>query len=342
LVIRTDRLGDVVLSTPVLTALKRSFPGSFVAMLVRPYTAQLLEHHPDLDMILLDEPISQPPRVLARQLRQHRFNAALLLHPTARLALACWLAGIPVRIGSGYRAYSWLFSRPVFEHRKNSGEHEVDLNLGLARAVGAHLDPVTFHLTIPLQAHQRVQRLLMQQGLSDQQPYLVLHPGSGGSALNWPPEYYAQLAAQVQQQQHLPVLVTGSAAEQELIDLVVTKAPQPLIRLDNQLTLIELAALLQRSRLVISNSTGPLHLAVALGTAVIGLYCPIAACSPKRWGPYGREDSVLVPEVPYCERCAREGCRYLNCMELISVEQVFSLAKKKLLQPHEPDGVGTG
>ena len=283
-----------------------------------------------MDLILIADEPSRGVRHLADQLRRHNFDAALLLHPTPRLALACRLAGIPVRIGTGYRAYSLLFNRRVYQHRKNSDRHELDLNLQLAQAIGAQLQPVEFHLAVPEQAVQRVHELLAELGVTARQPYVVLHPGSGGSALDWPSQYFAKLAIQIKRQLKCAVIVTGSTEERALIDKIASNADHSIFRLDGRLNLKELAALLMRSRLTIANSTGPLHLAVAVGAPVIGIYCPIEACSPTRWGPYGREESVIMPQVPRCERCANEGCRYLNCMEMVSVQQVFALAAKKL------------
>lgn len=336
LIIRTDRIGDVILSTPVLTALKRTYPGCFTAMLLRPYTAALVEGHPDVDLILTESEPEQSIRSLAAMLRVHRFDAVVLLHPTMRLALACRLAGIPIRVGSGYRAYSYLFNRRVRQHRKNSERHELDLNMQMVHILGVkETQPIEFHVTIPPQAVQRVDDLLQQQGITARQRFVVLHPGSGGSALDWPLASYAQVATRLYEQLRVEIVITGSAEESFLIDEVVEQTDCPIHRLDGQLTIKELAALLQRASLQITNSTGPLHLAVALGVEVIGLYCPISACSPARWGPYHRPDSVLMPQVPLCERCDKEGCRYLDCMELVSVQQVFDLAAQKLLH-HDP------
>ncbi len=330
LIIRTDRIGDVILSTPVLTALKRTFPGCFIAMLLRAYTAALVQDHPDVDLILTESEPEQNVYALAAMLKMHRFDAAILLHPTLRLALACRLAGIPVRVGSGYRAYSFLFNRRVYQHRKNSDQHELDLNLQMIKNFGADTQPIEFRFSIPVQAVRRVDELLRQYGITAKDRFVVIHPGSGGSALDWPISSYAQLAARLYEELDVEIVVTGSAAESRLVDQIVEQSDGPILRLDGQLSIKELGALLLRASLQISNSTGPLHLAVALGVDVIGIYCPITACSPKRWGPYRRADSVLMPQVPLCERCDKEGCRYLNCMEMISVQQVFDLAAKKL------------
>ncbi len=333
LLVRTDRLGDVILSTPVSTAFKRTFPGSFVAMLLNRYTAELVDGHTDVDLVLLDDPKQQSLLSLVKTIRRHHFDTLVLLHPTGRLALAGRLAGIPVRIGTSYRAYSFLFNRRVNQHRKNSGLHELDLNLQLAGAAGARLDAVHFNFTLAEEASQRLTERLHRFGLSIQSPYIVVHPGSGGSARNWPAASYHQLIERMHHELHLPILITGTVSERPLIDRVTAGIASSVIRVDGKLPIKELAVLLKHARLLISNSTGPLHLAVAMGAEVIGLYCPIAACSPDRWGPYHRADSVLMPEVSYCTNCQKEGCRYLDCMELISVDQVFALAQKKLSQP---------
>ncbi|NLP12238.1 glycosyltransferase family 9 protein [bacterium] len=335
LLVRTDRLGDVILSTPVSTAFKRTFPGSFVAMLLNRYTAELVYGHTDVDLVLLDDP-KESLLSLVKTIRRHHFDTLVLLHPTGRLALAGRLAGIPVRIGTGYRAYSFLFNRRVYQHRRNSGMHELDLNLQLAGAAGARLETVRFNFTLDEEALQRLSQRLHRFGLSIRSPYIVVHPGSGGSARNWPAASYHQLIERLHHELNLPVLITGTENERLLIDRVTRGIASSVIRVDGKLSIKELAVLLKHARLLISNSTGPLHLAVALGAEVIGLYCPIAACSPDRWGPYHRTDSVLMPEVSFCTNCQKEGCRYLDCMELISVDQVFALAHKKLTQPTTP------
>lgn len=330
LVVRTDRLGDVVLSSPVLTALKSTWPECHTTMLLRSYTAELLQGHPDLDQIILETEPPQSARDLAQRLRAERFDMVLLLHPTFRLALACWLARIPVRVGTAFRGYSFLFNRRVKQHRKNSGRHELDLNLEMAEAVGARLQNVTFRLSVSEKERGHVRQKLQALGLAPSQPFVVLHPGSGGSAMDWPPHRFGQLAHQLVSRLHVPVLLTGNASERELIDRVAAACEQPLIRLDGQLSIKELAGLLQQAALVVANSTGPLHIARAFETPVIGLFCPIQACSPQRWGPYAKPESVLLPDVAPCGTCSKRRCAHYHCMDLIPVDQVMALAQKQL------------
>jgi ADP-heptose:LPS heptosyltransferase len=251
------------------------------------------------------------------------------LHPTLRLALLCWFAGIPRRIGTGYRLYSFLFNKRVYHHRKKSERHECELNMDIAAAAGAAVGAIEFKFNIPDEAQQRVNSLLSDHGIEPPGSYVVLHPGSGGSALDWPAEKFGKLGHRIVENLGIPVVVTGAAAEKELVDRLVQEDRQ-LIRLDGQLNIKELAALLRNSSLVVANSTGPLHIAVAVSAPVVGLYCPIEACKPERWGPFGRKESVIVPPVGQCSTCRPDRCEKGDCMELISVTEVYRMVADKL------------
>lgn len=335
LVIRTDRIGDVVLSTPVLTAIKHSFSDAFTAMLVRPYTRDIVSGHPDLDLILEDDNRGCHKGLsgmfaLAKEIRKYKFDIVLILHPTLRLALLCWLARIPLRVGTSYRLYALLFNRKVFHHRKTSNRHELDLNLDLTRAIDADLINPKLTLFVTKTEINKIVDRLKDGGLKPNDPYIVIHPGSGGSAMDWPLQKFGELAQRIINELKYPVILTGNKAEKSIVDQVVNAAHEDLIRFDGELSIKELAALLKMAKLLITNSTGPLHMAVALETEVVGLYCPIHPCAPERWGPYGRPDSVLIPQVADCRKCNSAKCQHYNCMELISVQQVFDKVSEKL------------
>lgn len=326
LVIRTDRLGDVILATPVLTALKERYPNAGVAMLIKSYTRDLLQMHPHVDQLLIENHKEKNAIKRLRQLliaiKKNRFDVVLFLHPTLKLALICWLARIPLRIGTRYRVYAFMFNRRIDHHRKKSGRHEVDLNLDLAAAVDARPQKTRFIFHIPKQAKTKIHRLLNP---INQNRFIVIHPGSGGSALDWPVENFARLADRIQNDLHLPVVVSGSAAEKHLVDKLAKLTTMPFLRLDGALSIKELAALLAKADLLIANSTGPLHLAAALSTAVVGLYCPLQPCHPHRWGPYGQKAAVLMPNEQNCKKCA--SCRRHNCMKEINPNKVFEKVK---------------
>jgi ADP-heptose:LPS heptosyltransferase len=336
LVIRTDRMGDVILSLPVLTALKESFPGVHVAMLLRPYTAGLVEGYPDVDEILLfEEPKNWKSlwriRQWARWLQRHHFDTVLCLHPKPLLALMCYLAQIPHRVGTGYRAYSFLFNQKIYHHRKSGARHELEFNLDLSEKIGATLKKVTFKIPIPPPAHAAAERFLNENKISNQEKWVILHPGSGGSAKDWPLEKFVALSDRLQSEAGVKTIFTGGPDDAELLQQVMAHARFKPALWFGKSGLKELAALIRRASLFIANSTGPLHLAVALETRVIGFYCPIIPCLPRRWGPYGHLDSVLSPPVESCKKCTGKDCRHFNCMDLISVDAAFKMALKKLV-----------
>ena len=339
MVIRTDRMGDVILSLPVLTALKRTF--SKLTMMVRPYAYDLVSGHPHLDSIIFDDEGGAHKGIigflhLVKIIKKLKFDTAIILHPTFRLVLLTFLSGIPQRVGTAFRLYSFLLNKKVYHHRKRSRKHELNLNLEVIKAIGIDIDTIQFNFFIPSEAKDQISQLL-DLNKNEKQPVIVLHPGSGGSARDWSPQKFGQLAQQLKRELDAFIVLTGTFSEVRLVDKVETIAGTKLLRLDGQLKIKELAALLHAADLLIANSTGPLHLAVAVGTKVIGLYCPIEPCLPDRWGPYDiqtmsyQTDSVIMPDMTACKKCIGKDCGLWDCMENIPVSEVFNLARKKLM-----------
>ncbi len=326
LIVRTDRIGDVVLSLPMITALRQSFPEARISFLAQDYTSRLLAGQPELDGVLLyreNNADKQFPRLL-RELRAEAFDAVVVAHPTLRIALLMFFAGIPIRIGTGYRWYSFLFNRRVYEHRKTAERHEAEYNLSLLRAIGcdASGSPQP-KLHLDREAAVRVADICSRHELSMDDEIVVLHPGSGGSARDWPSERFGELAARLSAAGY-QIVITGSRSEQDLARKVVNVSGGQALSLGGEFSLDELAWFLQRARLFVSNSTGPLHIAAALGVPVVAFYPPILACSSRRWGPLAIHRHIFEPRAEDCPRCKGGPCQGDDCMRLISVEEVFN------------------
>ncbi|MBT5876908.1 MAG: glycosyltransferase family 9 protein [Candidatus Latescibacteria bacterium] len=342
LVARTDRIGDVLLSTPVFTELREQYTDCHLSALVAPYCREAVEGHPALDEVLLDresneDGIFSGVFLLVRELRRRRFDILILLHPTFRLAIAGALAGIPVRVGTGYRAYSLLFNRKVFEHRKNALRHEVQYNVGMLKTLGIDraktADP---DIVISENDVKAARRLLLSCDLDEDAPFVVLHPGSGGSARDWPGSHFAALGDRINSDGLGQVLFTGGRHEVELIKSIQGRMSTVSSTLAGNTSIKELAAILKSSRLCVANSTGPMHLSAAVGTPTVSLFCPIVPCSPTRWGPCGEGHTVLKPNVPACPACIGLKCEYYDCMNSISVESVLEAVDKVMrIEDHE-------
>ncbi|HTP14041.1 MAG TPA: glycosyltransferase family 9 protein, partial [Bacteroidota bacterium] len=275
----------MVLTLPVVDVLRKAYPASRISFLARTYTRDLLVDQEGIASVICydDERLRAFGRMLS-ELRQLRFDLAVVAYPRFRIALLLWLAGVTIRLGTGYRWYSILFNKRVYEHRKTAEKHELDYNLSLLRHLGMEVPPsIRPALSISGRCVEAAEMERQRLQLSEDKPVVILHPGSGGSARDWSPENFCTLAARLSGI-GFQVVVTGARGEESLVGRVTNG-------LDNvktsvgRLGLKELAAFIKKVALFISNSTGPLHIAAAVGTPVIGFYPPIIACSPGRWGP---------------------------------------------------------
>jgi len=330
LIVRTDRIGDLILTIPLAGIIKKQFPDSFVSFLVRDYTKDLLIDHPDIDeVITLSEENS---KTLFKKnldlLKQKKFDIAIVVSPTFKLSLILKFAEINRIIGTGYRWYSFLFSDKVFEHRKFGEKHELEYNLGLLKKIGVEKtsSSVEFNIHSEAKSRTKVIDILKQKDIGVSKKIIIFHPGSGGSSIDLPIESYTKLSELVAHNLEVDVIVTGSKEEFEICEKVAGKNGHNLAGLFN---LKELTALIEQCSIFIANSTGPIHIAAALGKKVIGFYPKIPSCSAVRWGPYTDNKIIFSPEIG-CSNCTREQCERLNCMSNIKIENIFAGIKSLL------------
>ena len=327
LVSRTDAIGDVVLTLPVCGMLKRLFPGCRVVLIGRRYTAAVAAACPWVDDFLsLDELAALPPEAQVAQLRSYKAAAILHVFPNKQLARLARQAGIPVRIGTRNRLFHWLTcNRLVALSRRHSPLHEAQLNLQLLAPLGYSATPslpevaalVRLAPTVPL--HQQYQALLATRQAG--QLNVLLHPRSRGSAREWGLGHFGELARLLHAMGHR-VFVSGTAAEgAELADWLRENAAYITADLTGKFELPEFLALLAAADGIVAGSTGPLHLAAALGRHALGLYPPIQPMHPGRWGPLGRHAEYLVFDRPGCEDC-RAAPAACTCIKAIAAGMV--------------------
>ncbi|HEY6952431.1 MAG TPA: glycosyltransferase family 9 protein, partial [Bacteroidota bacterium] len=310
--------------------LRESFPSSTISFLARSYTRDIVEGQAGLDNVILydNNGREKPFGTVLAELRHSNYDAAIVVFPRFRLALLLWLAGIDTRVGTGYRWYSFLFNSRVYEHRKTARKHEFEYNLSLLGnlgcKVGAHVVPT---MSIVAEAVQGAEAERKRLGLAPGDIVAILHPGSGGSARDWSPAKFRALAVALDKL-GWKVVVTGAKGEESLVGEVVSGTGGIARASVGMLTLKELAAFIKSANLFVSNSTGPLHIAAAVGTPVIGFYPPIVACSPERWGPVTNRKAIFVPDRSRCSLCKGGPCQGNVCMDQIDVQQVVDAAIK--------------
>ncbi len=334
LILKMSCIGDVVMAMPVATALKRAFRDVWIAWAAQPPAAEILIGHP-----AIDEVVEVPPKPgdrwphavwvrewlrLAPSLRKRRFDVAMDMQGHLKAALLGVIARVPKRLGFAdeHREFNrWLNNIPV----DGMDTHVVERHLQMANALGAKPYPVDFALQPSVQVQTHIDEIFESEGLL-QEPPVALLPFASETHKRWPAERFAQLAARLTRHGLRCVIVGGKGdvpAAREIVDA----AGDGVISLAGRTKLRQLAALLQRCRLVIGNDTGPLHIAAAVGTPVLGLYGPT---DPAKVGPYGWIDRVLWHRQP-CGPCGhRPTCRDCACMNAISVDEVVARAAEMI------------
>ncbi len=319
LIVRPDGIGDVLLSLPVATQLRSLLPNAVIGFLTSPTVAPLLEFHPDVDYVRtinFTDPLGELRRAFSRGV-----DAAIFLKPFHRLMWAAWLARVPVRVATGYRWYSLLANRWVFEHRNEFSKHESEYNLEMLS--GLNLRPGKIYPpALVLTDRERSAGALSWATVSS--PRIVVHPG-GLSARRWRPEHYRELAVELARAGY-GVMLTGSQTEKSQFEQdAPSTAPLPagILNRMGQLSIRELMAAIANAHVVVSGATGPAHIAAALTIPTVSLFDPRRNNLPVRWKPLGT-GMLLRPDVPTCNKCLGETCPYWDCLDRITVDKVVA------------------
>ncbi|MBI5667208.1 MAG: glycosyltransferase family 9 protein [Chloroflexi bacterium] len=317
-------IGDVVLATATLAALRRGYPNAHIAWAVGSWSKGAVEHHPLLDAVLDTGPAALPvksPRGLlrfVRQLRAGRFDLAVSLVRSPLMSAAVWLSGIPHRAGldSGGRGFGYTVRAPVDPRQPR---HEAEIYLDVTRALG--LDVTSCRANAPVRDADRasVQALLAQQGVHH--PFVVINPAGGrnpGMALDakrWPPANFAALADRLAARFGAQVVLVGGPEDRGLLDEVANRMQTPALKLAGTLSFRQIAALASLARLYVGNDTGLTHLAAAAGapTAMIlgpsdpARYAPFADNALTLWKPARVVPAGVVGGVPDDWDWSRDG-----------------------------------
>ena len=331
LVIRLDRLGDVILSTSVLQALREHFPHAFIAMMVRPVCEDVVRGNPSLNEVIIYDKEGVHHSVwrtlrFARQIRRLDFDTALMLHPSNRSHWIPWLAGIPTRIGYD-RKWSRLLTHRS-PHRKQEGsKHEAVYTLELLEWFG--ITPPQPRPVVPIheRAVGRVETLLADASIQPMDRVVAIHPSASCVSKRWMPERFAQVADRLVAEQGVRICLVAGEGDVRFAEQVAQAMRQPAMNLAGRLSVGELAVLLARCRLLISNDSGPVHVAAAVGTPVVDIFGRNQrGLSPLRWGPLGEGHVILHKEVG-CVTCLAHNCDIeFLCLTSISVDEVYQAA----------------
>lgn len=325
LIIRHAPLGETVLTTPVIRALRQHFPDAYIAYMVAPTREDLVSANPHLNEVLIYQ--SSIPKLIS-QLVRRSFQLAVVLQPTFRLVLHTFLAGIQNRIGfQTNSAGKRLLSHSV---PNNTSQHETQRYLDVIRAINIEVEDDEPEVFIDEKGEAWVNDFLNNNSLNDNRPFIGLNPGAATSYRRWSPDNFATLGNMLNKAYDANIIITTGPRECELAQQVATQMNHPPIIVNN-VTPMQLAALLQKCHLYISNDTGPMHLSTAVKTPTIALF---GGSNPIQWGPPWDMHTVI----------ARKECEYMKTLspkewddhpnvarknlEAIKPETVFSVTEK--------------
>ncbi|MBL7071164.1 MAG: lipopolysaccharide heptosyltransferase II [Candidatus Omnitrophica bacterium] len=336
LIIRTDRIGDVVLSTPVITALRQASPDAYIAFMVRPYARDIVDGNPNLDEVILYDKYGVHKGFFstlsfARDIRKKSFDTAIILHPTNRAHIITFAAGIPERIGWSGKL-SFLLTRALKDEKFLGKKHEFEYTLDILKAIGVEAREKGLFVPVKEMSRASVDAKLSERGIGASKEILAVHPGASCRSKRWPLERFASLIEILRGRYDLETVLVAGPGDAAYTSALKESLKGKATDLSGETTVGELAALLERSKLFISNDSGPVHIATAVGAPSIVIFGrKQPGLGPKRWGPTGKGDIIFHKDAG-CEICLAHNCEQgFRCLKAITVEDVL-VEVEKLLQ----------
>jgi len=329
----TNWIGDVVMTLPAVAAVRKTWPKARISVLAKPWVAEVYRLCADADdVIVFQEPgrhagIGGKLR-LAGELRSVGFDCAILLQNAIEAAIIAGLAGIPLRAGYNSDGRGVLLTHAVRRTKAIRRVHQIDYYIEMVRALGCTPAGRDVRLRPGRDYDDLAGALFSRFGIADNRPRIGIAPGAAyGPAKKWFPERFAAVADRLSDASGVQTILFGSAGDWESTSAVQGSARHPLIDIAGMTNLKEAIALIARCSLFISNDSGLMHVAGALGVPTVAIF---GSTNPVTTSPVG-ERSIVIHHDLDCSPCLKPVCPTdFRCMEMIGVEEVFAAALKLL------------
>ena len=321
-------VGDSVLAIPAMKAVRARFPDAEITLLVRPWVAGLFSSAPFVDKVWSEE---KPSGLgdwirITRDMRNRHFDLALLLPNSFESALMMFLGRVPERIGYATDGRQWMLTNAVTAD-SNVG-HQVNYYLNLAKVLSATADRPSIEIEATGEERESARTLLAAEGIPRTSPFIVLNPGAAyGSAKRWHEDRFATVADKLAGELRSDVAIIGSEAERPIADQIRDRLKTTTAVLSGKTSLEMLIGVLAESSLMITNDSGPMHIAAALGVPTVAIF---GSTDEKATGPYGPRTRIVKHAVD-CSPCLLRECPIDHrCMNGVTVEQVCAAARELL------------
>jgi ADP-heptose:LPS heptosyltransferase len=312
LIIRLDRIGDLVLSTPAIKAVRSTFKDAEIHLMVPKYTKDLVCNNPNISKLL----IYKEDKLCSN------YDLAIALHPGFKQNYLTYKSGAKIRVGYSGQGGSFFLTFKQKDDRAVRIRHEVESVLEVAGLIGCKTDNKELEVSITDEGERFADEFINKNCLSDNDLIIGIQAGSRQSHIRWKKEGFAEVANRLMETYNAKVILFGGSSEKTLIDSISSlMGKQPVVALN--LSLTQLVSTIKRCNLFISNSTGPMHIAAALKVPVIAIFGNIHPLdSYQEWGPWGK-GHVVVSKNLNCPDCHPTDCMTFDCMNLITANEVM-------------------
>ncbi len=321
LILSTTGLGDTLWGTPAIRALRKCFPTSYIGVITSPIGKACLQHNPRIDEIfVVENPVLFHLFPLYWKLKKRCITHVLHFHTSQRpiLPLASILGAAEIIGTHGINKGLDFLLTQALDHE---GFHEIQRRLDIAAQIGAHSLDSSMELFLSQEDEKIAEYFLSDRHIPSYLPLIGLHPGAKDGFKQWPVSHFIELGNLLVYNLGCRVVITGTPAEKTLVASVASQIEGAVAATD--LPLLPMAALIKRMALMISNDTGPMHMAFAMKTPTIGIFSPT---DPQLCGPYFAANAFPIAKKPTCSPCLRKKCREPFCLMQIGVQEIYDTA----------------
>ncbi|MDP8266121.1 MAG: glycosyltransferase family 9 protein [Candidatus Aceula meridiana] len=329
LVVRTDRIGDVVLTTPAIEALRKAYPKARITILVNPETKDIVVGNPFLDEVLVYDQHGKDKGFFGFWhfvfvLRRHKFDLAINYHLKNRTNAMLFHAGIKPRIGFKNKKLNFFLTQYP-DPRTDGTKHEAQYCLELLKYIGVEFHDLNLCVGIDPESEEWADKLFLQKKIGPNDKVFAIHPGASCISKRWPPERFAEVIEELDKKYPAKIILIGAGDNQLIAREVLASTNVSVIDLTGQTSISQSVSILKRSSLLISNDSGPVHLAVGVHTSVVSILGRNQpGLSQTRWRPLGKKDIVLHNNIG-CKVCLAHECKInFKCLRSISVSNVLA------------------
>lgn len=310
-VVRTDKIGDMVLTLPLLRAIKEYYPEKETILIAKKLNKPIIENNPSIDRIYYLEDYLNIGEIF----REAQIKVAFFPRPNFSEPFSAFKSGVSLRIGIASRWYSFLFNFKIKHHRSSGEKNEAEYNVEmLNNLLETNYETKLCDINIADATMKKLEIKLSSKRINLENEFIIFHPGSGGSSLDWEIDNFADLASRMSQEGKT-IVCTGDKNDKILCSRIEAEVPN-VKNVAGLLDLEETIALISKAKALIANSTGIIHIAAALGIKVLGLYPNKPQLSANRWGPFTKKRRIVTPP-------KSEDLKKNDDMSLISVDEVY-------------------